>query len=342
MDLDVTEAELEMVAVPNGSCSVAECSAATDGQCFQGNDSPLDCPEFELIAADEDAEPEDGRAPSTVLPVPHGYGLRPGDLHHVLRREFPTWVVPLGTVEAGKTTLLAVLFEQLSGGRMRRWSYVSSATTFGFAQRSHYASMRSGRDRAGTPRTSGAAGSEVLHVRCRAEEQSPQSFLFADVSGEHVDELVRGGERHEALVNAATRADVVLILIDGALAAEPGSRQSAIRHAVDIVHVTPELPIRADAQVAIVLTKVDQFTDDAADAVIADVAQAVTQVMGLEPHVFAVAARPQPGTEVPAAAGVEDLLDFLATAESTEPGRTSEPFAGDPSPSLLQRIWSGR
>jgi hypothetical protein len=342
VDLDVTEPEPEVVAVADGSCSVAGCSATTDGRCSQGYDSPLDCPDFDLVAADEGADPESGSAPSTALPVPHGYGLRPGDLHHVLRREFPTWVVPLGTVEAGKTTLLAVLFEQLSGGRMRRWSYVGSATTFGFAQRSHYASMRSGRERAGTPRTSGAAGAEVLHLRCRSAEQSLQSFLFADVSGEHVDELVRGGERDEALVNATTRADVVLILIDGALAAEPASRQSAIRHAVDIVHVTPELPIRTDARVAIVLTKVDLFTDGAAGVVTAAVTQAVKRVMGREPDVFTVAARPQPGTGVPAAAGVEDLLDFLAAAETGEHRPPTEPFAGDPSPSLLQRIWRGR
>lgn len=326
--------------IPSGTCREAGCTAATDGVCARGGD-PIDCDFFDLEPTT--AEPGDVEPPPPAVSLPHGRALRPSELSAVLARRPATRVVPLGSIEAGKTTLFAVLFEFLTAGRLSAWSYVRSETTLGFMERSHDASMRSKRAEPTSPRTSHAAGDQVLHVDARRRSTGEvASLLYADVSGEHVEQLTTTGQRDPALMTALAGAHHVPLLIDGQQAANPQQRQNAIRHAIDLVNVLPDLPRRADSTITLVLTKVDNLADGDADAVLDRVRDAARARLGIDPPTFKVAARPKRGSGVAPGTGIEELLDFIVGRP--EPQRQSAFPSGPPAPSpqLLRRIWRVR
>lgn len=332
----------EVVTVPRGHCAESECTAATDGVCTKEHANPLDCESFELeVGANEQPE----APPSPRISLPHGRAIRGGELAAVLRHETATRVAPLGTIEAGKTTLFAVVFEFLTSRRLDGWSFVRSVTTLGFAERSHDASARSNRAAPTTPRTSAAAGDQFLHVCARRQaDDALASILFADVSGEHVEFLTTTGAREPALIDALATADHVPILVDGRLAADPRTRQNAIRHAVDLVHVLPTLPLPSHARISVVLTKLDWFTNhDDATEVLAHVSQAVTDRIGAAPATFTVAARPRSGADLEPGHGVARLFDHLVTRPASPRDAVFDDLAGPaPSARTLRRLWNAR
>lgn len=338
--MSVTAAVGDAAAAPRGKCSVAACAAAENGECERGLASPLDCDQFELEPSEESVGAA-GAPPTRRLP--HGRGLLPAEVGVVLRHMVATRVVPLGTIEAGKTTLFAVMFELLTARRLSRWTYVRSETTLGFAERSHHAAMRSRRAEPTTPRTSGAAGDQVLHITVRrTSDGSTHALLLADVSGEHVEALTKEGRTEVALANAVAEGDVVIILVDGEQAAAKATRQNAIRNAVDIARVLAELPVAENARLAVVLTKGDWFADGSAAEVLAEVAAAVESITGRAPAAFEIAARPKAGAGVEPGRGVEELLDYLVTSRTEEPDHVFEEPTANPSPRTLRRIWGGR
>ncbi len=333
---------VEAPTAPSGHCAEAKCTAAINGVCAKGRETPLDCEFFELDAAPDEQPAE---TPNPLISLPHGRAIRAGELTAVLRHERATRVTPLGAIEAGKTTLFAVMFEFLTNRRLEGWTFVRSVTTLGFAERSHHASARSNRVSPTTPRTSGATGDQFLHLRARRQSDGAlASILFADVSGEHVEFLTTTGAREPALVAALASADHVPILIDGRLAADPQTRQNAIRHAVDLVHILPDLPLRLDAQISVVLTKLDWFADpDDATEVLDQVAQTVIDHVGGTPASFAVAARPRKRAVLEPGHGVATLFNHLVSfAVSPRDVVFSTADGSAPSAQTLRRLWDAR
>ncbi len=331
----------DTVPTPAGTCTEPSCTVTADGPCAKGHD-PIDCDSFELTPP-SDGDPVE-HAPKTDgrLPLPSGEALRPVELRTVLSRHPTARTVPLGGVDAGKTTLFAVLFEMLTADRLPTWTYSGSSTTLGFARRSHLAAMRSKRKHATTGRTSRLSGDRALHFNARRRTDDEfHSVLLADVSGEHVDELTASGLREPVLVDALADAHHLPIVIDGALAAAPRTREQAIRNAVDLIHLLPTLDLRDDARICIVLTKLDHFGEGHADTVIERVQDAADRSLDFVPEAFQVAARPDRGSGTEPGLGLDDLLNHLVQIPE---GRSSSPSPAVP-PALdarmLRDLWAG-
>jgi len=326
-----------------GKCAVAECRASVDGTCHRAKPSPLDCEEFELELAGEATEPPPPAEP--LVSLPQGRALRPDELAPVLRRDRTARVVPLGVIEAGKTTLFCVLFEFVTCRRLDGWRYVESLSTLGFTWRGHEAAARSNRSEATTGRTSGTVGNELLHLRVRrVADDALRSVLLADVSGEHVEALTTEGRIEPFLSDAVAVADHILLLVDGEQAANPATRPNAVRHTIDIAQVLQELPVPEYATLAVVLTKVDYFPDDeGADTVLAEVAAAVTRCTGAgDVRTFAIAARPNSGARVEPGHGLAALFAHVAEKPRHAPTSVFVLSRADPAPTILRRIWGSR
>jgi Double-GTPase 2 len=246
----VTEAE----AHEAGTCSNDECPYAETGECALGK-SPLDCDYFHLDEPDE--EGASLAVDVDEVRLPSADALTSVTLYRVLMRRQASIVVPLGHVEAGKTTLIAVIFEHLAAGRLGGWSLAGSCTVIGFGRRSHLAMTRSGRSTADTDHTSVDSSEEYLHIDARSTEtDSIVSVVFADISGENVRQQVIGP--NDPVVEAAIGiADHIPVFVDGALVGEPKRLQDAIRQAQDILWTIDAVARRPEAQVCLVITKAD-------------------------------------------------------------------------------------
>ena len=301
--------ELEVGEPQDGVCSKEGCAAtSTDNTCANG-EVPYDCGYFTLAATPTEVTETQDTPVDTGILLPDGHGLRPKDLSRVLDRRPASVVVPLGHIEAGKTTLFTIIFEFLTGRQFRDWSFAGSATVIGFAQRRHNTSIESRRGVPIVDRTSRDASDQYLHVDARpADGGRVRSILMADISGEIVDEFA-AGTVNPVVSAAIARADHIPILIDGAAVADPATRQNAIREARDILWVLAKQSRRPGSRVSLVLTKIDLIAG--IDTV--GVFQQVTNGLpGLDPEVatFKTADRTGPGASE-RGAGVEELLTYL-------------------------------
>lgn len=326
---------------PAGACRRHDCTAAADGVCMVGADDPIDCEFFDLAPDPEEVDEIEASPPTRSLPG--GAALRPGGLFRVLSRRQATRVTLLGPIAAGKTTLLAVVFEMLIANRIDDWGYVRSETTLGFMARSHDASVLSRRSEPTTPRTSRAESGDYLHVDVRNRRTDEVgTLLCADVSGEHVEQLVMTGDRAPGLMEAVAEAHHLPILIDGERVADPLLREAAIRSAIDLITTLVDLDRRGDAVIGLVLTKADCLLGDDVDGIAEEVlgraAQAAQVRLGVDPRTFRVAARPEPDSGVEPGTGLAKLLNTLLEPRplSREPVFQTE--LPKPSPRTLRRI----
>ena len=113
-----------------GHCVREGCPANDGGACALGIDPVLDCEEYQLVG-DEKEEGEPASA-SNVYRFHSGEALLPTELDRVLAGLRPSIIVPLGEIEAGKTTLIALMYQRLCSRTMDRWRYSGSATSVGF------------------------------------------------------------------------------------------------------------------------------------------------------------------------------------------------------------------
>jgi hypothetical protein len=244
-----------------------------------------------------------------------------------------------GAVGSGKTTLLASLLEQFHTGPVGDWSFAGSQTLLGFLQRSFYASLASGKERAHTLRTRmSAIDAPWLHLAL-ANDGLLSSLLLADISGEHFREVAAGGNLGEATA-IVKRVDLVVHLLDCESFKEVHNRQlAATRFRATVRRMADGGMFKHGVSHVVVLTKADTVSEEAL-AFIRAAAGKVAEKLGPAP-VIATAARPKGGIQK---YGIVETLDALAVngakAHDELPegdrlartarklARTSEPLAG--------------
>jgi len=215
-----------------GKCSQPGCTVEQDGTCLEGFDTLTDCPHF---VADKEAggvsrsEPTVKEAPDereTYVALHDGEGLRLDNAGSVMRRSPTKLIVLAGTVDSGKTTLLATLYECFQDGDFGGVRFAGSKTLLGFERRCYLARISCLSEKPETERTKPGDEGVLLHLSTRKTDScTPKvDMLLTDISGE-IFKLIRSSsdecKRHEVI----RRADHFVLLFDGAKIADTQLRQ---------------------------------------------------------------------------------------------------------------------
>ena len=168
--------------------------------------------------------PSDGKTGDTHLDLPPGEPLGIGSLGEVLRRVPARVIVIGGTLQSGKTTLIASIYERFRLGPFAGMNFAGSRTLMGFEIICHLGRLQSGRETPETDRTSRASGWQVFHLSV-ADLHHRRDLLLADMSGEAYESVRDFGEASSEM-GLVQRADHLVLLLDGAKLSDVRERQS--------------------------------------------------------------------------------------------------------------------
>lgn len=324
-----------MASQPTG-CSNEECKVASDGKCVEGY--PLDeCPHATRLSVEDIEEVEEevaSPALPTVLNLSLGDALGREDASALQFRRVSRTIGIIGPNNAGKTSLVAGVYDLLQGGPVAGVGFAGSSTLIGFEKICHDARATSRRDAPHTERTIAGAEATFFHLDLRPTDGEVMSLFIGDRSGEDylaaADDLARAGDFFEI-----KRADVVTLLVNGEHLVSSEHRHEAKAATPQIVDALVESrSLRPGCGLAIVLTKEDSVLASAhagrAHREFGELVEAVrASHSGYLGKVgsFIVAASPRDATHVKRGEGVDQLLLYwlgAAPAPRAVPRRKSE------------------
>ena len=310
------------------TCTNADCRVSIDGKCVEGY--PLDeCPHLTRMSVEEIQEPEE---PKVVRDVARVMNLSLGDaLNRVQasslqRRRLSCLVGIIGPNDAGKTSLLASIYDLLQKGPVAGVTFAGSSTLIGFEKVCHDVRAASRRNTPHMERTSSGADAIFFHLDLRPADGDLVALFIGDRSGEDylaaVDNLSHADEFFEL-----RRADVVTLLVNGEHLASSEYRHEAKAVTQQVVDALVEAnSFRRGCRLAIVLTKQDYVLGSLhADRVRREfdaMVDAIIQIHGSyfgDIERFVIAASPKDSTKLKRGEGVDQLLLFWLRVESPPP-----------------------
>lgn len=256
----------------------------------------------------------------TYVALPLQYHLDSQTIRGVMARGPTRIVILAGLHKSGKTTLVASLYEAfLRKPSFAGFLFAGSETLLGFEQRCHFAREASGLTVPQAERTTQTEEIPFLHLRVSSAEQKGErtELLFTDVAGE-VFRAAKDSTEFMFRLDVLKRADRTMLLIDGALVVDPVRRFEATNSARDFLRraLDSEM-LGSQSRVDLLVTKYDliQALSEprraAAEAYTEDAYETMERDFGGSLRALRfekVAARPDPGSELPDAYGLERLL----------------------------------
>lgn len=204
-------------------CRVPGCGGPRSGVCINGL-SFDECPDVQPFAdeAGSDTETADGEGtPPNVPTVPGGRSMTPtsdgpslnaASCDALLRQRGGTVVGIVAGPDAGKTTMIATIYELLHRRKLDGYQFAGSETLRGYEERCHLARIVSNRDKPDTVRTPTKAKLSFTHLRL-ATPTAVREVVFSDRSGEHFDNVLNQPAQLSDFAELA-RADVILVLVE--------------------------------------------------------------------------------------------------------------------------------
>jgi len=267
-----------------------------------------------------------GGKPTAPTDIP----LRSGDLLSILEtsdlaNSTPTTLVTLvGPPDAGKSTLLATLYDCFRQNRFTALTFSGSRTLVAFEQLCHLSRIASGLQDPDTQRTKFSDEELFYHLTVNhfKEPASPRSLFVIDVAGEGFEGLRKSYENCLA-ITSLKRTEFLTLLIDGDKLRVPKDRYAAIEDAINLLKcVWDSQAVKPSCKLQVLVTKVDKLQDEASKAVIAEMKAVI--IRRLETRFpnrafLDVAARPKNGGGIRTAHGLEALLEtWLVTASGPQ------------------------
>lgn len=272
-------------------CSQPGCTAPA-GVCLDGFAKySEECPGW-LASQDDrhqDDADEDEALDSEQLGVPEtpdvvrtsmGSTLDYVDCDKLLRQRGGRLISFVSGPKAGKTSLIAALYEFVSRGLLEGCAFAGSETLLGFEERCHFSRAASGRAAPDMLRTRVRSTASILHIAASKHDGITHYFLL-DRSGENFDEVV-ATPALAASYSDLERADEVWFLLDGAiLLSNPARATAGVRRMFQAVLQAGFL---AGKRIVLVVTKSDLFVDsddtDRMTATVSDFAQELSNRHG--------------------------------------------------------------
>jgi len=270
-----------------------------------------------------DGTPEQAKPTQTLFAA--GTKLTMRDATALLRCRSCNVIAIVGPYDAGKTSLVASLYDLFQSGPIQSAEFVASQTLHALEMASHHSRIASGRAKPDSERTPvGKAGFYHLDI-VPYQQANVVTLLLGDRAGEEYrsagDEVDLAGEFPEL-----SRADVITLLADGERLVDLETRHNVPTQIEGMLRAFIEAGVTATTQsVAVVLTKLDAVngSDQAKtvhahfDALLERLRTRYGQYFAaVEP--FEVAAAPRV-EGVPRGTGMADLLTFWLSKPLVRP-----------------------
>lgn len=285
-------------------CANPDCEVASGGRCIEGFANTAECPQFGRIplvpvdpAVDAYPTPRNGvgMPPATTLSVDEADGII---------KESPSRVVAIaGPQAAGKTSLIAGLYDLFQVGQVGKVAFARSYSLHAFEQATHNSRAASRRT---TPTTARTERGEIRFYHLDVvdtESRAVPSVLLGDRAGEEYLET-RSNPLSARQFPELRRADVLTMLVDGQRLLDPGQRHNLRSEVRQTLQAFAEAGVLKPTQrLALVLTKLDLIreapdggkrTFHGFDTLVAGVRTDYGQHVG-EVEPFQVAAQPTTG-----------------------------------------------
>ncbi|MBA4316211.1 MAG: hypothetical protein C0422_12925 [Alcaligenaceae bacterium] len=315
------------------TCSNSDCRIAETGRCVEGLE-PSDCSHYGR--QHEVANTLLGDLPEVIqkeesIQLPGAGTLTPADASQVLREGNTRVIAIVGPSDAGKTSLIASVYDLLQRGAVNGLDFAHSRTLHAFEQACHDARAAS---RRGTPHMSRTPLGEVrfYHLELGGQQLTDRVAL---VLGDRAGEEYRNAADEISTVDTfieVKRADSLAVLIDGQRLLHDGRRHNVRSETCMMLQALVDGgAVASGLRLAIILTKQDliiqselrQRADDDFQRILARIQSSFGDVFS-EIRYFPIAASPQ--TSVLArGAGVVELLSFWLESSQPAPVIVSEP-----------------
>jgi hypothetical protein len=257
-----------MQDISNLVCNQPGCALASTGDCLEGFDDPKGCPHAKpggaqpSVSADEVAKTGDDQSEALDdwLQLPGGYELTVSEAGQITSRTEARVVMFAGEPDAGKTTLIATIYELLSGDAIDDFRFAGSETILAFERACFPSRIASGNLRPDTVRTRHPRP-RFYHLCLRpvTGEGARKHLLLGDVSGETFrrasDDLAEAKKLH-----ILRRVDAFVLILDGDKLRNRKERQDAVQRAVLILRslVDARVLLRQSV-IQVVISKFDCF-----------------------------------------------------------------------------------
>ncbi|SDM48133.1 hypothetical protein SAMN05216360_102217 [Methylobacterium phyllostachyos] len=317
-----------MTAVAVHSCSNAECNVRIDGSCAEGR-SLQECPYYETAHDVQEAGASGGAVlaeEDDLEAIEEAVRLASAEAAAHLREFEASVVAIVGPSAAGKTSLIAGLYELFLQGPVGPFEFAGSKTLHAFEEVCHGARLESGLDEPDSERTLSGPAKFFELTLGTPYRLGKRKVLIADRWGEDYKGVVDTHPRPEEFFEVA-RADVLTMLVDGQRIVNPSSRYEVPEEVIATLQVFAEVGLLArKPHLALVLTKLDAVMDGGnATRALADFDRLVARVHDhFSMHVAGVS--PYRTAASPKVAGVrqgEGLPDLL---ECWARGRRPAPY----------------
>ena len=305
------------------TCANAECRVAETGKCVEGL-ALEQCPHYGRAASSPAevlgsaaADSESGTEQNRVQ-LPSGERLATRDAASLMRAGEARVIALVAPSDAGKTTLIASLYDLFQSADVEQFRFARSRTLRAFEQACHDARAASRRVE---PHTDHTPLGEVGFFHLGLFDQAAAAMLdvvFADRAGEHYRSAADDPSVAASFAEIS-RADVITVLVDGRKLLDLGLRHN-VRSEIELMlqGLVDGDAVTHAQRLALVLTKLD-LIDTSPHKALAGVAfegmvQSVGRLFGRAFGVieeFRVAA--SPATPVfPRGHGLARLLRFWA------------------------------
>jgi hypothetical protein len=303
-------ADDEAAADAAQTCANKDCRIAETGRCVEGLELP-DCPHYGRAVEDDT---DDELTPAGIALI-GANALRIGDVGRLLRAGDARLIAVVGPSDAGKTSLIASLYDLFQAGPVAGAAFARSLTLHAFEQACHDARAASRRT---TPDTARTPLGEVrfYHLDIVTQPFARLTVALADRAGEEY----RAAADDTAIpptLPELMRADTITVLIDGKRLLDAGARHNVRGDAIMTLQALVDSgAARTGQRLAVVLTKLDLVEGSPQrDRALTDfegLAATLTQKFGATFDTigpFKIAASPE-STVVARGAGVADLFAF--------------------------------
>jgi hypothetical protein len=239
-------------------CRNPDCQVAKTGDCKLGHDPVETCDQY--IGAEDHLDAEDlgERSRTAALrPIVSSDVMHVAEVAALMNERVTISVALISEQKAGKTTLLATIYELFCKGPFAGLSFVSSKTLTGFARRHFLALLSSGGKKPKVPRTSRDDPAAFFHLRLQDKDARLIDLVISDRSGE-VYEAVRIDTDLIGKLEELPIARRVCFLLDGARLANEDTRPAYSRQFKQLIHALHDNGALKDIQhIEVLATKFD-------------------------------------------------------------------------------------
>ena len=302
----------------NVVCTNSDCSVAETGKCVEGFET-VACPHFgqtpSKVTKDE-TTPAISKASEESIRLPSATTLTIADAARLLRAGDTRIIAIIGPRDAGKTSLIASLYDLFQEGPVSGVEFARSRTLHAFEQTCHDARAASRRN---VPHINRTPLGEVrfYHLDIRG---GPAGESLSLAMGDRAGEEYCNATDDTTIVSGfpeVRRADSLTLLVDGRRLVDNGRRHNLRSEIKMIVQsLVDGDAVQLGQRLAVVLTKIDivQASTRCARAE-SDFQNLLSSLEKLFSHVFStiepfmIAASPKTDA-VPRGTGVPELLTF--------------------------------